>query len=525
MTSMRASRFAVGPMALLALALAVAVAAPQPQGFKGTVVVEADEALTVGEQDTIHGSLVIMGGKAHVLGRVEGDLVVVDGRATLGPTARIDGDALTVRGTIERNDLAQVAGEETKLSAAEFAQVMAGLSEALESEEPAEEPAEAEAAPEEPVEAEADAPAEAAGEEPAEPGPAEPAEAEEAETAELEQREVRGDLSSYGQLIEVPKDEIRIGSIASFGGPININGTLRGDVASFGGRVTVGGEVDGQIATFGAPVRLEPNSRVTGDIATLGGSVHKEPSAIHEGREAGFGGTLRGLAPGPAATSKKAEEDAGGVWVAGTVFGALLALLVAGLFPNATRNVADNIAARPGSAFAHGGVTLLLLAPACLILAITCVGLVLVPFVGVGVFGAFLLGLVGLDLLVGRRVVASTGWNIVSVIGLAVLGVVVFRVAALLGVALESLGHPGIAPVFGFVAGCVWLALTAFGIGGALMTGFGTRADGEWITRRFAGKGVAVEVTVDDAEKLTDAPPSDEPRVEETSEGADADDA
>ncbi len=505
MTSVRASRFAVGPMVVLALAFVATVAVAQPQGFDGTVVVEADEALTVAEQDTIHGSLVIMGGRAHVLGRVEGDLVVVDGRATLGPTARIDGDALTVRGTIERNDLAQVVGEEKKLSAAQFAQVMARLSEALESEEPAEERAEAEteAPPEEPAEPETETPAEAAGEEPAEPEPAEAPEGEEPETAQPEQHEVRGDLSGYGQLIEVPKDEIRIGSIASFGGPININGTVRGDVASFGGRVTIGGEVEGQIATFGAPVRLEPNSRVTGDIATLGASVHKEPGAIHEGRVAGFGGMLPGLPRAPTAGSEKAEEDAGGVWVAGTVFGGLLALVVAGLFPNATRNVADNIARRPGAAFAHGGLTLLLLAPVCLILAITCVGVVLVPFVGLGVLGAFLLGLVGLDLLVGRQVVASTRLRIASALGLAVLGVAVFRVAALLGLALQGVGLPLLTPVLGFVAGGAWLALIAFGIGGALMTGFGTRADGEWITRRFRGPEAAIEGAMDDVEQET----------------------
>ncbi len=458
MTSVRASRFAVGPMVVLALAFVATVAVAQPQGFDGTVVVEADEALTVAEQDTIRGSLVIMGGRAHVLGRVEGDVIVVDGQVTLGPTARIDGDALTVRGSIERHDLAQIAGEQK---------------------------AEAESV--------------------------EGAETEEPEIAEPEQHEVRGDLSGFGQPITVPADEIRVGDVASFGGPINIIGTVRGDVASFGGAVTVQGEVDGDIASFGGPVRMDPNSRVTGDIVTLGASVHKEPSAIHEGRESEFGSALSGLARGRSLPAEKAEGEASGVWVAGTVFAALLALLVAGLFPNATRNVADNIARRPGAAFAHGGLTLLLLAPVCFILAITCVGLVLVPFVGLGVFGAFLLGLVGLNLLVGRRLVVSTGWRIASVLGLAMLGVAVFRVAALLGFALQWVGSPHLTPVLSFVAGSAWLALMAFAIGGALMTGFGTRADGTWITRRFAGRGGADEPTANYDDVPGDLPPAEEP--------------
>jgi len=230
--STRAGRPAGGWIVGLALVVLLAAAWAQPADYDGTVIVEADEAITLGEQDTIHGSLVVMGGRAHVLGRVEGDLIVVDGAVTLGPTARVDGSALTVRGSIDRHELARVAGEEKKLSAEEFARAMAGLTDAL-----ADEEAEPEAAPEPEVPAEglaeaADEEAQAEEAETAESEEPEAAEGEEPEVAQPEQHEVRGDLSGYGQLIEVPADEVRIGSIASFGGPININGTVRGDVAS-----------------------------------------------------------------------------------------------------------------------------------------------------------------------------------------------------------------------------------------------------------------------------------------------------
>lgn len=208
------------------------------------------------------------------------------------------------------------------------------------------------------------------------------------------------------------------------------------------------------------------------------------------------------------------------MWVASTLLGLVVALLVAGLFPNAACTVADNIATRPGTAFAHGGLTLLLLAPVCLVIVMTVVGLPLVPLLLLAIAVAFVLGLVAIELLVGRRIVASTRWRVASAIGLAVLGVVAFRLAALLGVLLHSVRHPHLTPVLGLVAGCVWLALIAFGIGGALMTGFGTRADGEWITRRFRGKGLALEVTVDDAAKLADELPA-----EETMDGPDAEGA
>jgi len=261
--------------------------------------------------------------------------------------------------------------------------------------------------------------------------------------------------------------------------------------------VTIGGEVDGQIATFGGPVRMEPNSRVTGDIATLGASVHKEPGAIHDGRSVGFGGVLPGLAPGRAASPQKADEDAGGLWVVGTICGVLLALLVAGIFPNATRIVADAIMAKPGSAAAHGGLTMLLVVPVCFVLAITCVGLILVPVVILALIGAFILGTVGVELIVGRRLVRSTGWAVTSLIGLAVLGAVVLRLVAILQ----------LLPAVEIVGVLVSLVVFIFGVGGALMTGFGTRPDGEWILRRLRRRRLSVEVTVDDADEPSEGPP------------------
>jgi len=494
MMSMRASRLVGGPIVGLTLVVLLATAASaQPADYDRTVIVEADEAITLGEQDTIHGSLVVMGGRAHVLGRVEGDLIVVDGAVTLGPTARVDGSALTVRGAIERHELARVAGEEKKLSAAEFARVMAGLTDALADEEVEPEAAtdegeEAEAAEAEEIEAaerEEDEAAEGAIEPdehvaPEDAGPAE----------EPAVQEVRRDLGGFGNTLVVPAGEIRIADVSSFGGAIIVDGVVRGDVACFGGHILVRGEVDGDIASFGGTVELEADSRVTGDIATFGASVEKHPEAVHEGQVVGLGGGLGKWVSGDAGRERP-PGAAAAEWFLGTIAGILLAVLVAGIFPNATRTVADAIMAKPGSAAAHGGLTVLLFLPVCFVLAITCVGLILLPVVILALIGAFILGTVGVELIVGGRLVRSTGWAVTSLIGLAVLGAVVLRTIA----ALELL------PGLGIVSGLVVLAVVIFGVGGALMTGFGTRPDGEWILRRLRRRRLSVEVTADSVDE------------------------
>jgi cytoskeletal protein CcmA (bactofilin family) len=414
--------------------------------YDATVIVEADEALRLAEGETVHGDLIVMGGKAHVLGRVTGNVVVVDGRATLGPTARVDGDALTVRGEIIVHKLASVAGEQHKLSAEEFAGLMTGAGETPD--------AEAEAAE---------------AEEPAEPEA----------SAEAIPVELSGDLTNYGTEIVVPEGEVRDGDVSSFGGPVTIEGQVRGDVVSMGGPIRINGEVDGSVTTFGGPVYITGRLRgqvasfggnvflrdgchVTGNVASFGGRVNREDGAQLDGEVADFGGGRLAWLLGRGGSKL------------GNITALALTLLIALVFPNATRTVADAISDRPGAAAAHGAVALLLVGPVCVALAITCVGLAGVPLV-IALVGALdMLGIVAVNLVVGRKAARMMNWSVGSVIGLAVIGTMVLRLVA----------AARLAPFLGMIAGLVAVAVVVFGIGGAVMTRFGTDPSGTYITRR-----------------------------------------
>ena len=69
--------------------------------------------IVIGNDATVYGSvkdLIVINGTAHVVGTVEGNLTLINGRADLAPTARIGKDLLLYRSTITKALGAYVAG-------------------------------------------------------------------------------------------------------------------------------------------------------------------------------------------------------------------------------------------------------------------------------------------------------------------------------------------------------------------------------------------------------------------------------
>lgn len=408
--------------------------------YDQTVIVEAMEAFTLMPLETIHGDLIVMGGQAYVVGNVEGNVVVVDGKAALGDRARIEGDALTVRGIIEKFPQAVIVGEEKKLSAADFAQMMAGISK----EEPPTEPVKPVAPP--------------------------------------EKVERRGDLTNFGSSINVPPDEIRIGDVVSMGGPVDIQGDVRGDVVVLGGLLTIAGDVSGDVVTFGGPTSLQAGSRVHGDLVTFGGSVNRHPDATVNGdvqafRGPGFGYLRRYLLRPHIRSAWGLVGLRAWSWTWGTISALVMTLLVILLAPHATQVVADRITHKPGEAAAHGALTLLLFLPVCVLLAITCVGLIGIPILFVLLVLAGILGVVAVNLILGRKIAAILGWSVTSIFGLAIIGALLLR-------AIDLLAIP---PFLAIIPALVGLCVLVLGLGGALMTRLGSRP-AETVVHRSPGR-------------------------------------
>jgi len=67
--------------------------------------------ITVNENETVDGDVVVVAGRALVRGRVTGDVVVVGGSAELGPQAEVGKDVVVVGGQLSRDPAARVGGE------------------------------------------------------------------------------------------------------------------------------------------------------------------------------------------------------------------------------------------------------------------------------------------------------------------------------------------------------------------------------------------------------------------------------
>ena len=63
-------------------------------------------------------------------------------------------------------------------------------------------------------------------------------------------------------------------------------------VASFGGPVYVDGIVDHDIASFGGDIVLGPNARIGGDVVAMGGHIQGDPHAVVMGDVVGGGGQV-----------------------------------------------------------------------------------------------------------------------------------------------------------------------------------------------------------------------------------------
>jgi len=78
---------------------------------RGGDIVRFGGTVNVAEGETITGDVVVLGGAAHVLGRVDGEVVVVGGGLELGPKADVAGDVVVVGGALKRDPGARIGGD------------------------------------------------------------------------------------------------------------------------------------------------------------------------------------------------------------------------------------------------------------------------------------------------------------------------------------------------------------------------------------------------------------------------------
>lgn len=406
--------------------------------YQGPVIVGKGQTFVLNDGERVLGDVLVMSGDATVNGSVEGDLTIADGNLMIGKTAYIGGKTLVLRSSCEVAADPGAKPGTTFISPTGFVDWMKGKG--LLSAKSALPP-----------------------------------------KALAEARLVSGDLLRFAEAVTVPKGERRDGDVVVFGGDIRAEGDVDGDLASFGGQVTVGGEVTGDIACYGGGVTLKDGAHVKGNIASFGGKVTRAPGARVDGT---INDVSNPAFPGlPMGTGRSTSVSVHGwpamgllSWLWGLIASVVMVILVVLIAPNATRTIASRTYQNPGRAVAHGALAAVLLVPVCILLTITCVGILLIPVLAVAVAFAAVMGTVAVGSIMGRRLSDTFRWRVRSLMGTAMIGML----------ALQAIDLVGLIPAVGVLAAIVGLIVVLFGLGGALMTGFGSDRECRWVTRRFS---------------------------------------
>ena len=169
-----------------------------------------------------------------------------------------------------------------------------------------------------------------------------------------------------------------------FGHSLNIGAEETVDKAvAIGGSVTIAGHVQRDTVAIGGSVTLLPGARVEGDAVAVGGSVSVDPAATLEGDSVSMGGTI------PTTIGSATRWVVGGgpsmrmrslfSRTARAVLVYVIALLIAAAFPGALSRVKTYLVDRPGLS-ALGGLAIIFgFVPLCVLLAVTIVGIPLIP--------------------------------------------------------------------------------------------------------------------------------------------------
>jgi len=205
------------------------------------------------------------------------------------------------------------------------------------------------------------------------------------------------------------KEGKTVNNVAVVGGNATLAGKVKGDVAVVLGSVTLKqtAVVDGDIAVVGGSVQASSNAVVRGSVVTVGGGIKAEPGFKPGGEQVALGWSelnLRwlktwadqGLLRGALLPWSVAET-----WVFVAValaFNLLLSLL----FPRPLQSCADTVRVKPVQSLLFGLLLLAAFGPVCLLLAVSCVGILAIPFLVFAVLVALLFGFIAVYRVVGR---------------------------------------------------------------------------------------------------------------------------
>ena len=230
---------------------------------------------------------------------------------------------------------------------------------------------------------------------------------------------------------------------------------------AFGGSVTVSpnARVLDTAMAFGGDVILKKGARVEGDAYSFGGKIVQEPGAIVNGERATFSdrhGMMYGSDRGR--SSFFAQYFFSALFrTCSAVVAAILGLIILHSSPQFLPNLATQLRQRPGLTALWGLGAIVSFVFATVFLAITLIGIPLIPLLSLTAVITALVGSLGVALFVGQRVVGKGDKGDRSLQQQFLVGLAILTVLTLI-------------PFFG---GLVVSLINLFGLGAILLWQFG----------------------------------------------------
>jgi uncharacterized RDD family membrane protein YckC len=230
-----------------------------------------------------------------------------------------------------------------------------------------------------------------------------------------------GSASSDGEVGEV---------VVSVFGDTRVAGPVGQSAVAVFGNTYVNEYVGDQVVAVFGDVTLGPNAEVNRDVVAVGGRVIRDPAAVVHGgvREVFFGegvGRLEWLRPWIAhgllyGRPLAIEPGLGWAWGVALAFLALYVLL-AMLFGDALNKCVETLEKKPGESVLAALLSIVLTPVAFMLLLITVIGIVLMPFLAFALFIAALFGKAVVLAWIGRKVTRFTGVGAFAQAGFPVL--------------------------------------------------------------------------------------------------------
>jgi hypothetical protein len=248
-------------------------------------------------------------------------------------------------------------------------------------------------------------------------------------------------------------------NLIRFGGSVTVpENQVVENALAFGGSVTVSPNarvLDTAIA-FGGDVILKKGVRVEGDAYSFGGKIVQEPTAIITGERTTFS-DRHGMMHGSnrVRISFFAQYFFNAIFrIGNAVLAAILGLIILHTNPQFLPNLATKLRQHPSLAVLWGMGAMVAIIFVSVFLAITLIGIPLIPLLSLSAIVTSLVGSLGVALFVGQSLVSNRNWSLQQqfLVGLAILTVLT------------------LIPFFG---GLVVFLVNLFGLGVVLLWQFG----------------------------------------------------